>query len=60
MMNKRMSPAMDSRNQGYNKLELGFGLNFVNQKEFIKNNRFAIEFTFPSTKICGVFKCQTV
>ena len=46
-MNKRMSPAMDSRNQGYNKLELGFGLNFINHKEFMKNNRLGIEFTFP-------------
>ena len=46
-MNKRMSPAMDSRNQGYKKLEIGLGLNFVNHKEFMKNNRLGIEFTFP-------------
>ena len=46
-MNKRMSPAMDSRNQGYNKLEVGFGLNFINHKDFMRNNRLGIELTSP-------------
>ena len=46
-MNKRMSPAMDNKNQGYNKLELGFGLNFINHREFLKNHRLGIELTFP-------------
>ena len=29
-MNKRMSPAMDSKNQGFNKVNLGLGFNFIN------------------------------
>ena len=46
-MNKRMSPAMDSQNQGYNKVNLGIGLNFVNNKNYLKNNRLAVELLIP-------------
>jgi hypothetical protein len=46
-MNKRMSPAMDSHNHGYQKINLGIGLNFINHKEFLKNNRLGMEFTLP-------------
>ena len=35
-MNKRMSPAMDSKNQGLNKVNLGLGLNFVNNVIILK------------------------
>lgn len=47
-MNPRMSPAMDSRNQGYQKLFLSFGLNFVNPNIFLKNHRIGIEGIFPT------------
>ncbi len=46
-MNKRMSPVMDSYNQGYQKFNLGIGLNFVNHKDFLKNNRLGLEFLVP-------------
>ena len=46
-MNKRMSPAMDSKNQGFNKVNLGIGLNFVNNSQYLKNNRLAVEFLVP-------------
>ena len=40
-MNKRMSPAMDSKNQGFNKVNLGLGFNFINNSSYFKNNRLA-------------------
>jgi hypothetical protein len=46
-MNPRMGPAMDSRNQGYQKLNLGFGVNFINYNNFLKNHRLGIEGIFP-------------
>ena len=46
-MNKRMSPAMDSKNQGFNKINLGVGLNFVNNNNYFKNNRLAVELLIP-------------
>ena len=46
-MNKRMSPAMDSKNQGFNKVNLGVGLNFVNNNNYFKNNRLAVELLIP-------------
>ena len=46
-MNPRMSPAMDSYNQGYQKLNIGFGVNLVNHYSFLKNNRIGIEGIFP-------------
>ncbi len=46
-MNKRMSPAMDSKNQGFNKLNLGLGFNFVNNDIYFKNNRLALELLIP-------------
>ena len=46
-MNKRMSPAMDSKNQGFNKLNLGLGFNFVNNSIYFKNNRLALELLIP-------------
>lgn len=46
-MNKRMSPVMDSYNQGYQKFNLGIGLNFINHQDFLKNNRLGLEFLVP-------------
>ena len=46
-MNKRMSPAMDSYNQGFQKFTLGIGLNFINHENFLKNNRLGLEFLVP-------------
>ena len=46
-MNSRMSPAMDSRNQGLNKLDIGFSINFINQKNLLKNHRIGIELLCP-------------
>lgn len=46
-MNPRMSPAMDSKNKGHQKLNLGISLNLVNHLHFFQNNRFAIEGIFP-------------
>ena len=46
-MNPRMSPAMDSYNKGHNKINLGFGVNFVNSSKIFKNHRIGIEGTFP-------------
>ena len=46
-MNKRMSPAMDSKNQGFNKVNLGVGLNFVNNNNYFKDNRLAVELLMP-------------
>ena len=46
-MDKRMSPVMDSYNQGYQKFTLGIGLNFINHKNFLKNNRLGLEFLVP-------------
>ncbi len=46
-MNPRMSPVMDSRNSGHQKLNLGFGFNIINYNEFLKNHRLGIEGTFP-------------
>lgn len=46
-MNKRMSPAMDSNNQGHQKLNVGVGLNFINHKVLLNNHRLALESIFP-------------
>ena len=46
-MNKRMSPAMESRNQGFNKVNLGLGFNFVYNSVYFKNNRLALELLIP-------------
>ena len=46
-MNKRMSPVMDSYNHGYQKFNLGIGLNFINHQDFLKNNRLGFEFLVP-------------
>ena len=46
-MNKRMSPAMDSENQGFSKVNLGLGFNFVNNSSYLKNNRIALELVVP-------------
>ena len=35
-MNKRMSPVMDSKNIGHQKVNLSFGLNYINSNEFQK------------------------
>ena len=46
-MNKRMSPVMDSKNIGHQKLNLGFGFNYVNAFDYLKNNRLAFELILP-------------
>ena len=46
-MNKRASHAMDPKNQGYNKVNLGLGLNFVNYSDYLKYNRIAVELIIP-------------
>jgi len=46
-MNPRMSPAMDSKNHGYQKLNLSFGVNYVNHGYFLNNNRLGFEVTLP-------------
>ena len=46
-MNKRMSPVMDSKNNGHQKVNLSFGLNYINSDEFLKNNRLAFELVLP-------------
>ncbi len=49
-MNPRMSPAMDSKNQGHQKLNFGLGFNYVNHNDFLKNNRLAFELILPVFK----------
>ena len=51
-MNPRMSPAMDSRNKGHQKLNLGVSVNLVNHLKFLKNNRLGIEGIFPLYSRC--------
>ena len=46
-MNKRMSPVMDSKNIGHQKLNLSFGFNYVNAFDYLKNNRLAFELILP-------------
>ena len=46
-MNPRMSPVMDSRNQGYQKLNLGLGFNFINHSDAFKNHRIGLEIFMP-------------
>ena len=46
-MNKRMSTAMDGNNQGFNKVNLGLGVNFVNKNYYFKNNRVSLEIIAP-------------
>ena len=37
-MNKRMNPSMDSKNIGHQKINLGFGINYINNNEFFKKS----------------------
>jgi small nuclear ribonucleoprotein (snRNP)-like protein len=46
-MNKRMSSAMDPKNIGFNKVNLGIGFNFINNNNYFKNNRLAMEVMIP-------------
>lgn len=46
-MNPRMSPSMDSKNQGYQKVNVGLSLNFVNHRKVLKNNRLGLEIILP-------------
>ena len=46
-MNPRMSPAMDSKNQGYQKSSIGLGINFVNNNDLFKNHRIGLELIIP-------------
>ena len=49
-MNPRMSPVMDSNNIGYQELNLGVGINFVNPNSFLKNHRIGVELLVPIFK----------
>ncbi|MBD23032.1 MAG: hypothetical protein CL572_05160 [Alphaproteobacteria bacterium] len=54
-MNKRMNPAMDSKNIGHQKYNISFGLNYVNSNDFFKNHRLAFELVLPiHEKIRGI------
>ena len=55
-MNKRMSPVMDSKNIGHQKLNLSFGFNYVNAYDYFKNNRLAFELILPLHQRVGVYK----
>ena len=46
-MNPRMSPSMDSRNKGHQKLNLGFGINLINHHITLQNHRLALELNVP-------------
>ena len=46
-MNPKMSPAMDAGNNGFQKILLGFGLNFINNQKRLKGHRLAFEFIKP-------------
>ncbi len=46
-MNPRMSPVMDSNNIGGQRVDLGFGINFINTNSFLKNHRIGIEILVP-------------
>ena len=46
-MNPRMSPVFDSNNIGYQKINIGIGLNFINDFLYFKNHRFAVEILLP-------------
>ena len=46
-MNPRMSPIMDSKNQGYQKSSIGLGINFINHNGFFKNHRIGLELILP-------------
>ena len=46
-MNPRMSPSMDSRNSGHQKLKVSFGLNIINYKKNFYNHRIGIEAMIP-------------
>ena len=43
-MNPRMSPAMDSKNQGFNKVNLGLGFNLVNHTSYLKTIDLLLNF----------------
>ena len=46
-MSPRMSPIMDSKNQGYQKSSIGLGINFINHNGFFKNHRIGLELILP-------------
>ena len=46
-MNKRMSP-VGFKKYWSSKVNLSFGLNYINSNEFLKNNRLAFELVLPS------------
>ena len=46
-MNPRMSPAMDSKNIGHQKFNIGFGFNYINTNNFLKNHRLGFEMVLP-------------
>ena len=46
-MNTRMSPVMDAGNNGFQKILLGFGLNFINNQKRLKGHRLGFEFIKP-------------
>ena len=46
-MNKRMSPVLDSYNTGYQRINMGLGINFVNNLPVFKNHRLGFEILLP-------------
>ncbi len=59
-MNKRMNPSMDSKNIGHQKINLGFGINYINNNEFLKNHRLGLEIILPIyQKVRGIQMSET-
>ena len=59
-MNKRMNPSMDSNNVGHQKINLGFGINYINNKDFLRNHRLGLEIILPIyQKVRGIQMSET-
>ena len=59
-MNKRMNTTMDSINIGHQKINLGFGINYVNNNDFLKNHRLGLEIILPIyQKVRGIQMSET-
>ena len=59
-MNKRMNPSMDSNNVGHQKINLGFGINYINNHDFLRNHRLGLEIILPIyQKVRGIQMSET-
>ena len=55
-----MNPSMDSKNIGHQKINLGFGINYINNNEFLKNHRLGLEIILPIyQKVRGIQMSET-